>query len=472
MSLNHSVFGDMCLPSYVNVGVGETKENPTRTSFGRSLRSNNASTDNKVSTRTRSKTTPRKVLKVEYTETVEEEMVEKPRPRKTVPKKRKREVIESETEEIEEQNLSQPSDIEEDELPQVESATFCAICQLEFWSPELLKSHIEGANFTCRVCTEDYQTHSELESHFVTHTPYRCKICKKKFFSRRDVYIHRKNSTTCNAVATCELCKKNFFSKEAYNLHTKNFHTNAQKHICVICQRSYRLNQTLNQHLKTVHIVHEYIECRVCQRLLLGPDRLKNHMKYAHIDGQESSYTFSCPTCSKVFKNEKFLRAHKAIHEYKLSLCDLCGKPFKSKALLNHHIKYQHTKVGTFRCEPCNKYFNTEQKYKNHIKHSTKHKVEDNTPAAFCEICGKGYKTERVLREHLRTHSDEKPFKCQICGAAFKQLVILRTHSRIHSNESKYNCPHCGMAFKWKQTFDNHRKKCLGVPMAPRYHHL
>uniref|UniRef100_A0A1B6GJM7 C2H2-type domain-containing protein n=1 Tax=Cuerna arida TaxID=1464854 RepID=A0A1B6GJM7_9HEMI len=80
----------------------------------------------------------------------------------------------------------------------------------------------------------------------------------------------------------------------------------------------------------------------------------------------------------------------------------------------------------------------------------------------FCEICGKEYKSKAILKRHRLTHFDEKPFKCEICGASFKQQGTRNTHRRVHNSEGKFRCNNCEMTFKWKHVYARHAKKCVG----------
>ena len=59
--------------------------------------------------------------------------------------------------------------------------------------------------------------------------------------------------------------------------------------------------------------------------------------------------------------------------------CDVCGKLFSTKEMLNHHVKTVH--------------------------------VDNNE---ICEVCGKNFKHKRNLREHFRKqHKVKDPSKVQ-----------------------------------------------------------
>lgn len=337
----------------------------------------------------------------------------------------------------------------------------CEICNIDFLSDQLYEDHLKRDEFICRVCTLVLKSHEDLELHFNTHTPYKCKICKKMFWCYKDLYHHRKNSSTCsNITVTCDYCYKPFLNKKDLNLHKRKFHSldeDQAEQQCIICEKKFALRQQLDCHMRNVHVVHEYVECRFCHKFCLGPERLKKHVKFAHVQNKGDEL-FPCTVCGKVFFNKMCLLSHKNVHDESMSLCELCGRSIKKKSMYDH-IRREHDNPGFFKCEPCNKVFNTEKKLRNHLNSSTKHKTIQTAPV-YCEICGKPYKTARILAAHLATHSDEKPFKCHICGAAFKQKVTLTTHHRTHTNASKYRCNQCGLSFKWKSTFDNHKKRC------------
>lgn len=452
-----------------------TKDKQIIVSSGRNLRSSTNNVSKKVASSSRGierpvislvrkskggrkKAPPKKITKVDRNNPKETETESSPTKSKEENESEKPASphLEFTCEEEEDEAIDNEDDVEES----VVDNTYCQMCDIKFLSTDLLQEHVEGEDFTCRRCTTGFQTHSQLESHFFTHPTYKCHLCKKQFYVRKDLETHKENSPSCNSSLECKFCDKKFWRQRSLTVHI-HYHHKSQDvdYKCTVCSKSFKVREQLQYHLKIVHMAYEHLECRICHKLLLGPLKMKHHMKMVHIKDQELQYTFSCQVCSKVFKNELTLKKHQEIHENPI-LCEICGKSYHCRTTLLSHIKNEHTKVGTFICAPCNKSFTSEVKYNYHLKKAKAHTNREAVPH-FCEVCGKTLLSSNALKRHMIIHTGEKPYKCTICGAAFNQKSSLATHDRVHTSSfDKFRCNDCGMSFKWKQTFANHPKKC------------
>lgn len=338
----------------------------------------------------------------------------------------------------------------------------CFVCNVNCGDYDLLQEHFSCKQFFCRVCTEEFSNHSELEKHLLTtHIIHRCKGCTNVYFTKKDYLQHRKSSESCiKETYQCEVCDKVFWKKKYLRLHRAKAHSVGSLK-CGICSKTFSLAHILTSHLKAVHPVFENIECNFCKKLFLGPENLKKHVKLKHVEPLENS-TFICEVCSKVFTNENLYKQHFKTHDKTEVLCELCGKSAAGQAAMKLHKRHDHPKSRIYTCSLCPLQFDSYNKYSNHKRNY--HKDPNKEQPAYCEICGKKFKSTTVLKRHLLIHSDERTFKCNICGASFKQQVALYTHSRTHSDVNNYSCFQCGMTFRWKQTFDKHVKKCHEHP--------
>lgn len=312
---------------------------------------------------------------------------------------------------------------------------FCSVCNIKFWTKELLNSHLEEKQFSCRICTSLFCTHSELKSHFLGHPDYTCKQCKQVFSTRKDLFDHRRNVIVCNPKLECNICKKKYSTTKSLNHHKRSEHSIGEGEMkCVVCDSEYLSPIKLSQHQRRTHVAYERMKCKLCNVLCLGPEKLKCHMRSSHLNKKE--------TCPKI--------------------CPVCGKVYYIDSSLTNHIRNRHNDISEILCEFCGKACKGNKSMIQHIRrnHNGLKKQKRETVPAVCEICGKTLKSKYQLRNHLRIHSNERQFKCDICNATFKQEVVLRNHSTIHSSICKYNCSYCEKSFKWKHSFKKHEIQC------------
>lgn len=331
---------------------------------------------------------------------------------------------------------------------------FCPICDTNYWSADFFSSHLEGKEFSCRICMTEFSSHSDLKMHFLSHRGYRCGDCEKYFLCKEDLSNHRKSSLTCISKFECNICNKMYNSEQSVKKHRQDVHQSIKSmYNCIVCDNKFTLPFKLNSHLKRYHVAYENIECTLCSMSVLGPEKLKIHKRLYHLRKKEPS---SCSNCGKVFYcKDSLIRHEKSHYDIDEIVCEFCGKSCKGSRALSEHIQYNHKDVRQINCKSCNKEFKSMKCLRRHENTAHKPKIP-----VVCEICGKTLKNREQLKTHLQIHSSERQFKCDICSATFKQALALRNHSRIHSSFCKYNCSNCGKSFKWKQTYDKHIDKC------------
>ena len=123
---------------------------------------------------------------------------------------------------------------------------------------------------------------------------------------------------------------------------------------------------------------------------------------------------FNCHICNKNFRNYDELKIHKVkcTKNPKKHFCQVCGKGFHARTLMQQHHDFRHTnKPKKFVCSECNKAFELKKTYDEHM-----------------------------MRLH---NSGDYKFQCDFCGRRFFHLQEFKVHRAKHTNIKEYSCGHC-----------------------------
>ncbi|CAG0894483.1 unnamed protein product [Cyprideis torosa] len=196
--------------------------------------------------------------------------------------------------------------------------------------------------------------------------------------------------------------------------------------------------------------------------------------------------------CGKGFRNKSGLRYHEKKHsEGNMSVCALCGQPFRlvddlekhlkrhiqgfrSKSGLRYHEK-KHSEENESVCALCGERFVLVDDLEKHLKwhiqgsmenhseieaiyHRTSWYILERDPS-LAGICGTSFSQSGSLSSHKSTHTGEKPFACRICGKSFSQSGSLSTHKLTHTVEKLFPCRICGKGFRSRSGLRYHEKK-------------
>jgi KRAB domain-containing zinc finger protein len=190
---------------------------------------------------------------------------------------------------------------------------------------------------------------------------------------------------------------------------------------CEHCGKYLMTRYSYVRHLR-IHTGEKPCTCHVCGKQFRTSALLNRHVRDVH----EGIKEHSCDFCGRKFANKRAVLDHRRTHTgERPCVCHVCGKAFKTKASLYVHNLF-HVNVFPHKCKHCNKCFRRRQQLNVHLLLHTGEKPH------ICEICGKCFRLRKTLKRHILTHTNEKPFECLVCGQLFAQERYLKNHGKTH----------------------------------------
>jgi predicted RNA-binding Zn-ribbon protein involved in translation (DUF1610 family) len=246
----------------------------------------------------------------------------------------------------------------------------------------------------------------------------------------------------------CDKCPEVFISKESLETHIKH------EHLSTLFAKEF-CNETVHEQ-QMHHTIKEELGCDQCNMFFKTATKLEKHQElhsYFVIENEDDrASTYSCRFCSKSFQNftermfkhvkhhknytknkqkEKQPRQKRIREEYESLVCPHCGQIYRTKQILQQHIKRHFDTGEKYTCPKC------PQKFKSWGElyyHNAVHTTERNF---VCDICSKAFKAKRDLRNHKIRHEqkDVKLFVCNYCQLKLKNRYTLNRHILIHTGE-------------------------------------
>ena len=251
----------------------------------------------------------------------------------------------------------------------------CKICGKKYESNYLKDRHMsqhDQAKQKCEFCgelfvykfafqrhlTEQHQVHQQSNNGPYDGTSkdedlaYVCKICKKYFKYKRNVYAHLYEVHYKMSTCTCNICGKHLTKKSNLERHLAEQHDvldinlevkrgKKQSYTCNVCGKEFNRKSTLVDHIKCHDENRTRFKCSKCRKTFFQLNNLKRHEKEQH-SGEVMGH--KCLYCNVEFVSKGNLKQHLKIHENQKEefVCSVCAKTFQAKRSLTRHYLINH----------------------------------------------------------------------------------------------------------------------------------
>jgi KRAB domain-containing zinc finger protein len=268
---------------------------------------------------------------------------------------------------------------------------YCLICYQRFYKNSTLNLHIkkkhpDGWNhkFECDFDGKFFKRKYHLQAHMSKHLPLvECKICNKMLktsYLKEHLNIYHRTEKKFQ----CKICSKKFKSKKLLYYHQK---AHEKKFSCNLCKKMFSLEIKLKYHKKNVHYNPGSFECEICGKKFNEKSYLKSHQATHKKNHRKKS--LKCQRCDFVTAHKRSIKTHQKRHErqdQKFSSmknpvkCDKCLNYYCiDKKALSKHIYNVHSPKKLFQCDFCAKIFKNKKNLIYHFNiHSCQNKIIKN----------------------------------------------------------------------------------------------
>ena len=319
--------------------------------------------------------------------------------------------------------------------------------------PEEEKKYGKEEKHLCLICDTGYLTKMDLLMHIASehNMKYECSDCFKLFESdfaldEHKSYVHGPDA---KQIFECPTCKAEFKEEVSLVEHVNLIHSKMKKCTFPYCNKEYKKIRDLNSHITSVHKTKDHLKkipCEICGEMRTGGKLMERHMTSCRgkMENLEKVIEHPCPTCGKIYKTKSLLEVHiRVIHSY--TRCTLCNEEVKNGYLFKKHMALKHD-GEIFMCSHCGNKYYSEKRLKDHIQ--IDHELKKS---CVCSLCGKSFKEDYKLARHIKiVHEGIPKFKCTKCDftCSGSNPKTLRKHMEIVHEGKVYYCSQCPESFQ------------------------
>jgi len=245
---------------------------------------------------------------------------------------------------------------------------------------------------------------------------------------------------------TCEVCDAELFSKRAFSKHVKE-HAFYKPFKCEDCDKTFHHHKGLYAHWALTHNTKPRVHlCNICGKPFKTFAKLQ-----IHIRRHTGEKPFQCRYCEKTFVSKDSTITHEAsVHIEKKFLCDTCGKAFAIKSFLNLHVKNKCSSGQGSK----NNAFGKKRKVVTLLEGA----ITVSKGCYQCTVCEGKYFSKTLINRHIKLH--QSIFECQICLKHFPSKTTRKEHVQSdHEQDRKFHCLICGMKFFSNKNLQKHQLK-------------
>ena len=258
--------------------------------------------------------------------------------------------------------------------------------------------------------------------------------------------------TVKEKILQCDYCDQKFFTKFARKKHEQKYHGKYKNEIitksenpkplvkCQFCDFSSKIAKLVRKHIVKNHgfcdISETGYKCRQCDQVF--------------IKGKMRDFLFHLTKDHKIGNFQHF--------------CDQCPQSFKSKNVLNSHIKNVHQKIKRKTveksCDICAKVFTSHEGYDGHMKSvHNEYKITAKHLVKSCDKCDTKFTEPQNFDEHVKIclHQN-KNFKCKFCDTNWNSNSSLEFHMVIDHKKILHVCDICGVILRDRTSLNKHKK--------------
>lgn len=260
---------------------------------------------------------------------------------------------------------------------------------------------------------------------------FKCTECgfKAKNISEIQHHISADHSADDKNIFQCSDCPKRFPTRISLQSHAR-IHTTKE---CTICNITFETIHKYYHHRK-VHVYEQpiqeltpdgkrWLQCYVCPYRTTATAQLHLHLK-KHM--QLTNGVYKCEICSKEFETEKRFKRHLKYHaETRKSIAPndrTTGAKKDQKVDVKKHVK-KVVKKDEWNVVPIE---NAVENVVNVVVPNNEENDKKNDLG--CNLCWRSFRDSHSLKRHLMWH---ERMKCPLCGESFDSAQPMKRHMQL-----------------------------------------